>query len=128
MALPLGRPLVVNVWLQSCQDCMPAFQAWHDIVEQKRLAPQLASASASVYNVAWGSADAAFAGRYHVDDNLVFDSGDALVKPLQITSFTTFVLDKDLRVRMRERPDSVGFAERLAGALQILGLDAAPAP
>ena len=34
--LPQGN-IVMNVWLQACHDCMPAFEAWRDLARAGRV-------------------------------------------------------------------------------------------
>lgn len=106
-------PAVVNVWLQSCRDCMPAFQAWraHDEVG--------ALAGIRVVNVSYGQPDAAFAAAWRVQDSLVVDAtGDLMVRPFGISSFTTLVLDAEGREVHRDRPDRPGYAERVRAMWQ----------
>jgi len=111
-APPTG-PLVVHVWLQGCADCMPAFEAMRAIDQQGGLGvPQV--------NVAYGSADPAWAARYGVHEHLVLDSGSALVSPLGISSFTTLVLDERHVVRFVDRPDRPGYIHRVQGAFRAL--------
>ncbi|HQY63317.1 MAG: hypothetical protein IPF92_18925 [Myxococcales bacterium] len=110
---PPGGPLVVHVWLQGCADCMPAFEAMRAIDQQGGLGvPQV--------NVAYGSADPAWAARYGVHERLVLDSGSALVSPLGISSFTTLVLDEHHVVRFVDRPDRPGYLHRVQGAFRAL--------
>jgi hypothetical protein len=112
ITMPTGSSrIIVNVWLQGCQDCMPAFEAMRSIKEHGGLGIR-----ARVINVAYGEADPAWAARYGVRDNLVFDtSGASVVKPLGISTFTTFVVDRDGVIVHKDRPDQVGYADRLRG-------------
>jgi len=112
-------PAIVNVWLENCRDCMPAFEAWNHFVVDQRIAGEIGK-DARVYNVAYGSASNAFARTYTVDDNLSFDAGDRFVRPLGISSFTTLVLDKDGKVVHRDRPDHSGYLERMHRAWQAI--------
>ena len=101
---------IVNVWLQGCSDCMPAFEAMRE-----QGARELDRCGLKVINVAYGEGDPAWAGRYNVRTNLVYDrGGNAIVRPLAITSFTTLVLDENGAILHRDRPDRVGFGERMA--------------
>jgi len=113
LTLPPGRPMIVNVWLQGCQDCMPAFAAWRDF--HARI-----PADFPVANVAYGRADEAWAASYHLDERLVFDEGSAIVNPLGIGSFTTLVVDADGVVVFRDRPDGPAFFDRMQGAIAAL--------
>jgi hypothetical protein len=113
LTLPPGRPMIVNVWLQGCQDCMPAFEAWRDF--RSRI-----DAGFPLANVAYGRADDAWAARYRADEQLVFDEGSAIVKPLGIGSFTTLVIDGDGTVVFRDRPDGPAFFDRMLGAIAAL--------
>lgn len=113
LTLPPGRPMIVNVWLQGCADCMPAFSAWRE--HRGKL-----STAFPVANIAYGQADEAWARSYLVDDTLVFDEGSAVVKPLGIGSFTTLVVDADGVIVFRDRPDGAGFFERMTGAMAAL--------
>lgn len=108
--------VVVNVWLQGCADCMPAFDAYNAIATSGGL-----GVGVPVINVAYGQADVAWAAKYHVDENLVFDAGGALVKPLGIGSFTTLVIDPQGAVVLVDRPDRVGYAARVGDAVRRLG-------
>lgn len=110
---PTGRPAIVNVWLQGCADCMTAFEAAKAIEDRGGL-----GLDALVVNVAYGKADPAWAARYGVRQNLVYDHGGAtIVKPLGISSFTTLVVDAKGFVVHTDRPDRPGYATRMASAL-----------
>jgi hypothetical protein len=112
-------PLVVHVWLQGCADCMTAFEAMRSISAQGGLGvPQV--------NVAYGSADGAWAKSYGVDERLVVDTGNTVVTPLGISSFTTLVLDADHVVRLVDRPDRPGYLFRIQGAYHALASIPAP--
>ena len=89
--LPPTQTTLVNVWLENCSDCMPAFNAWAKFAESDLGAvPQAPSpglhlrSSVPVVNVAYGQATTAFAINYHVDSSLVFDTGAAVVQQLGI--------------------------------------------
>ena len=111
---PHWHPLVVNVWLQGCQDCMPAFEAYREIAHGTGFV-------FATVNVAYGDVDIAWARRYGVDTNLVVDpDGAAIVKPLGIDSFTTLVIDADGNVVHTDRPDRAGYAQRVVDALKRL--------
>ncbi|MBI5497515.1 MAG: hypothetical protein HY904_21065 [Deltaproteobacteria bacterium] len=127
VTLPMSTPVVVNVWLEGCADCQAAVDAWRGLVQQGGLD----LAGLPVVNVAFGGARLAWAMDNGLDDRLVLDpSGGALVRPLGISSFTTFIIDADGWVRLRDRPDNTGFAHRVAGAAKALasGPPQAPAP
>lgn len=111
MTIPTGSRIVLNVWLQGCQDCMPAFEAMRSISEHGGLGVR-----ARVINVAYGEADPAWAARYGVRENLLYDSnGSSIVKPLGISTFTTFVVDSDGVILHRDRPDQAGYTDRVRG-------------
>lgn len=111
--LPPGEPTVVNVWLQGCADCMASFEAWRDARARGALS------GAPIVNVAFGRADAAWATRYGVHEQLVLDDGKALVEPLGIRTFTTLLLDQGGRVLLRGSPRDPGFLDRLEGGLAV---------
>jgi thiol-disulfide isomerase/thioredoxin len=114
--LPTGRPVVINVWLQGCADCMPAFEAMRELDARAGLR------GVDVVNVAYGSADPAWAKRYGVAQRLVYDEGGAkIVQPLGIGTFTTLVVDGNGAVRFVDRPDRLGYEERVRGAFSALG-------
>ncbi len=107
--LPASSRAVVHVWLQKCADCMPAFEAMRDVDARGGLALSIPE-----YNVAYGSADPAWAAQYGVRKNLLFDrTGAAIVRPLGISSFTTLVIDENGVVLHRDRPDRPGYADRI---------------
>jgi hypothetical protein len=119
-SLPPGQPTLINVWLEGCRDCMPAFEAWRDLHQQGRV-----PAGVHIINVAYGQASPSFAAAYGLSEHLLFDrGGSAVVNPLGIGTFTTLVVDAEGRIRMRDRPDSVGFVERLQGAFAVLATEA----
>jgi len=118
VVFPPREPTVVHVWLQGCADCMPAFEA------QKRHVDAGAYEGIPVVNVAFGRADTSWATSYGVDRLLVFDDGSAVVRPLGIGTFTTFLVDEEGDIRFRARPDEVGFVNRLHGALVATRSDA----
>lgn len=120
VTLPPGEPSIVNVWLEGCRDCMPAFEAWRDL---RDALPR----DSPIINIAYGKADTAWARQWRTDDRLVFDSGSHVVRPLGIDSFTTLVVNADGNIVFRDRPDGPGFAQRMRGALNALrGLGTEP--
>lgn len=111
--VPLGSLHIVHVWLQGCQDCMPAFEAMKELRDRGGL-----DVHVPVLNVAYGEADWAWADRYGVSDNLLFDVGGwSFVKPLGINSFTTLVVDGTGNVVHRDRPDQPGYRDRVRAAV-----------
>ena len=113
VTLPPKTRAVVNVWLQGCADCMPAFEAMARLMQQNGL-----GFDAVIINVAYGEADVTWAQRYGVASNLVFDPGGVnVVKPLGIGTFTTLVVEPDGTIIHRDRPDRPGFADRMRVAL-----------
>lgn len=113
VTLPPKTRAVVNVWLQGCGDCMPAFDAMSTLKQEGGL-----GTDAVIINVAYGEADLTWAQRYGVADNLVFDPGGVnVVKPLGIGTFTTLVVEPDGSIIHRDRPDRRGFAARMRVAL-----------
>lgn len=113
--IPDTRPRIVNVWLQACPDCMPRFEASRELVEAGEGWPE------APINVAYGSANAQWAERYGVADELVVDAGSNLVRPLGISTFTTLVIDAEGRVVHTDYVDRAGFSERVRLALAKAG-------
>lgn len=121
ITLPPVRRTVVNVWLQGCSDCMPAFDAMAALEREGGL-----GADVPLVNVAYGEADVTWAERYGVAKNLVFDPGGSqVVRPLGIGTFTTLVVEPDGSIIHRDRPDRAGYASRVRTAL---GLTPPPPP
>ena len=117
VTLPMSVPVVVNIWLQDCADCQPAVDAWQAIQEEQGLA----ALELPVVNVAFGGANVDWASLHKLQDRLVFDpSGGALVRPMGIGSFTTVIMDETGTIRLKDRPDQPGFAQRLIGAARVL--------
>jgi len=111
--LPPAKRAVVNVWLQGCSDCMPAFEAMAKLQSEGGL-----GVSAPIINVAYGEADPTWARRYGVAHGLVFDPGGTqVVKPLGIGTFTSLVVEPDGSIIHRDRPDRPGYAARMRTAL-----------
>lgn len=111
--VPLQQMHVVHVWLQGCQDCMPAFEAMRDLSDRGGLGLHV-----PVLNVAYGEADQTWAHRYGVGGDLLFDTnGAAFVKPLGISTFTTIVVDPNGNVIHRDRPDRPGYRDRIRAAV-----------
>lgn len=111
--VPLQQMHVVHVWLQGCQDCMPAFEAMRELSNQGGLGLHV-----PVLNVAYGEADQTWAHRYGVGGDLLFDTtGAAFVKPLGIGTFTTIVVDPNGNVIHRDRPDRPGYRDRIRAAV-----------
>jgi hypothetical protein len=103
---------------------MPAFEAQAALEKSGTLILPV-----PVVNVAYGEADEAWAERYGVSKNLVFDrDGSAIVKPLGIGTFTTLVLDAEGNVMHVDRPDRAGFPSRVLAALRALPSIKAAAP
>jgi hypothetical protein len=112
-AMPQPVRSVVHIWLQGCQDCMPAFNAMAQLQSEGGL-----NFDAPVINVAYGEADLTWANRYGVGTNLVFDPGGvSVVKPLGIGTFTTLVVEPDGTILHRDRPDRPGYAQRVRTAV-----------
>lgn len=120
--IPDSRPRIVNVWLQACPDCMPRFEASRDLVQRGAGWPE------TPINVAYGQANAAWAERYGVADDLVVDVGSNLVNVLGIRTFTTLVIDTEGRVVHTDFVDREGFHERVTAALTSAGALATPPP
>ena len=106
-SVTLWGTAIVNVWLQGCADCMPAFEA------MKVLQAGGGFNGARVYNVAYGSADPGWAAKYGVDGNLAFDEGKNIVQPLGIGTFTTLVVDEQGGVRSQGSPVAADFQGRV---------------
>ena len=123
-SLRVGRVAIVHVWLQGCADCMPAFEALRDLHAHGGFgidAPEI--------NVSYGRADPAWADRYSVRQNLVWDSaGAAVVKPLGIASFTTLVVDSRGYVLHRDRPDRAGYVDAVRRVLTQQGAQSTAPP
>jgi hypothetical protein len=112
--MPPPTRSVVNVWLQGCSDCMPAFNAMAQLQSEGGL-----SVDGPIINVAYGEADPEWARRYGVANNLVFDPGGvSVVTPLGIGTFTTLVVEPDGTIVHRDRPDRPGYAARVQTAMQ----------
>lgn len=121
MRVPPSSRAIVHVWLQACADCMPAFEAMREIDGRGGI-----GAGVPEINVSYGQADPAWAARYGVRRNLVYDRGGAsIVRPLGISTFTTLVVDENGVVLHRDRPDRPGYVERLRS---IVGTSPQPTP
>lgn len=120
--IPGSQAMVVNVWLQACPDCMPRFNAARKLIESGESWPQ------PIVNVAYRRADPGWAKRYGVDEGLVIDSGQAVVNPLGIGTFTTLVVDREGRVVHTDYVDRPGFLARVEDALARADAAAPPAP
>ncbi len=113
VSLPPKTYAVVNVWLQGCADCMPAFEAMRRLEDEGGL-----GVAVPVYNIAYGEADPTWALRYGVHTNLVFDpGGTSVVRPLGIGTFTTLVIDSHGTILLRDRPDRPGYRARVRAAV-----------
>lgn len=113
VTVPLDRPFILNIWLQRCADCMPSFEIWKDMAANGRV-PDV-----PVVNLAYVEVDPAWAESYRVDERLVVDaSGTALVRPLGVFAFTTFVIAADGRILFRAQPKERDFETRLHAAVQ----------
>jgi hypothetical protein len=110
--LPSGRVQLVNVWLEGCADCMPAFEAWKQLVADEKLPPGI-----PIANVAYVRASEPYARKYRVLEGLVVDDGSNVVRPLGISRFTTLVVAPDGRVCHQDSPDRPGYLERLGDAI-----------
>jgi hypothetical protein len=86
--------------------------AWRD------LARRSAIPDVPVVNVAYGNAEPAWAESYGVEQRLVMDRGDLLVRPLQVSRFTTFVVAADGTIVFRGEPSAADFEHRLASAVE----------
>jgi hypothetical protein len=112
-AVSLPQRAVIQVWLQGCADCMPAFRAFRDSYPALKEAWGL-----PIINVAYGEATVDYAKEYRVHDQLVFDpKGTALVNPLGIGTFTTLVVNERGEVVHRSRPTDEGYVESVRDAI-----------
>lgn len=118
----LTGPAVVNVWLQGCADCMPAFEANKQLMQAGGYGSDVA-----LYNVAYGRADVSWAQGFLVDTHLVFDDGAAVVQPLGIGTFTTLVVDAAGGVTVIGSPVATDHKQRVLTALAAARATAAPA-
>lgn len=109
--ITLTGPAVVNVWLQGCADCMPAFEANKQLMQAGGYGSDV-----PLYNVAYGRADVSWAASYLVDTQLVFDGGAAVVQPLGIGTFTTLVVDGGGRVTVIGSPVATDHKQRVLAA------------
>jgi len=120
VTLPMKTPALVHVWLEGCADCMPAFEA------MKEYSPE--DPGIPVVNIAFGSSREEWAREYGVAQTLVFDpSGEGVVHPLRISSFTTLLMDEQGYIRLRDRPDRPGYKDRVSGAWKALTSGPRPA-
>lgn len=109
----LVGPVVAHVWLENCPDCMSAFAA------HARLQEENALAGMTQVNVAYGTSTPAFRAKYHVDANLIEDGdGSKVVARYGIGSFTTLVIDARGALLLSDRPDRLGYVERVRAAWQ----------
>ncbi len=108
ITLPLGEPFVLNVWAERCADCMPKFEAWRALAKARKL-PNLPIVNVSAFK----PADPGWAESYFVDEHLVWDDGQALIRPLGLNQFTTFVVRGDGLILFRGHADQPGFREAL---------------
>ncbi len=118
-AVTVTGPAVINVWLQGCADCMPAFEANKQLIQQGGYGSDVV-----VYNIAYGRADPSWATSYLVDTNLLFDEGSAVVQPLGIGTFTTLVVGASGAVTVIGAPTAPNHKARVLAAWQA----ATPAP
>jgi hypothetical protein len=107
--LPQSTPVVLNAWVQGRPDSMDAFRATRELAAAGGLRLKV-----PIVNVAQGKADPAWAATWGVRERLVFDpDGAAVFAPLAVGGFTTYVVDASGKVRYTDRPDRVGYAQRL---------------
>lgn len=107
----LVGPIVAHVWLESCADCMTAFEA-HARIQDARALDGIPQA-----NVAYGASTPEFRARYRVEAGLIEDTdGSKVVHRFGIASFTTLVIDKSGALVLRDRPDHAGYVERVREA------------
>lgn len=113
VVMPPATLSIVHVWLQGCQDCMPAFEAMRRLEDEGGLGVDV-----PIYNIAYGEADPTWAMRYGVRKNLAYDVGGlSVVRPLGIGTFTTLVVDKGGTILLRDRPDRPGYRARVRAAV-----------
>lgn len=113
--LPLkGKTFLMNIWLQNCPDCIPAFRAFRDF-------PPSSLPNIPVVNISYGSElNMQFAKKYGLDSNLIADQGSGIVLPLRIRTFTTVLVDADGVFRWSGTPAEPGFLMKLQGAYESL--------
>lgn len=110
LQLPSGEPMVVNVFLERCADCMPAFRSWRDNRERLDL-------SIPVVNVAYARATPSWLKQYKLDDNVWIDRGQVAVNPHGIRTFTTLVIDAEGRIMLRILPTQKNYVQRVNDAV-----------
>ncbi len=106
--LSIEGPALVNVWLEGCLDCMPAFEAWRDTVDRGELPRGL-----PVYNVAYGKFTSRFVRSYRVGAGVRSDPGGEIVRPLGITTFTTLLVGPNGEVMGRLKPTDGDYVARI---------------
>lgn len=105
--------MVVHVWFQEHDESTSAFAAMRVIDQAGGLGlPQI--------NVAYRTADPAWAAWYGVHEHLLLDAEGLLVSQLGTSSFLTLVLDEHHVVRLVDQPDVFGYTDRVHGAFRAL--------
>lgn len=118
LTLPTGQASVINVFLQGCQDCMPAFRKYRDMDGFGQDIP--------VINVAYGRASLSWCQSYGVAEKLYIDPGNAIVRPVGISTFTTLVVDAEGRIRSMHRPTDPAYREKVLESYQKITAAKAP--
>jgi hypothetical protein len=114
--LPPRTPTVINAFLEGCRNCDTALAGWRD-----RDGAALLEAGIPVVNVALGAVSLDWAKSWMLDANLVVDVGGRTVfGPADVDGFETLVVDERGAVRLRDRPGSPGFVDRVRGAVTAL--------
>ena len=110
---PTQRVTVVNVFLQACPDCMPAFRKYRDCGGFGSKTP--------VVNIGYNKAEKRWLRDYNMDKNVYIDKGGrALVMPQGIRSFTTLVVDGDGKIHLRILPTDKGYVNRVKAKVREL--------
>jgi hypothetical protein len=116
-----GPPAIVNLWPTPCSDCDRAFAAYQAFADKMLADFQTRGVKVPVINVTNGPVDPAWAASRRVGDSLVYDpDGAKLLRPLDIVTFTTLVVDAKGYVRLVDHPESYGYGDRLLGATRAL--------
>ncbi len=119
---PIIGPAIVNVWVDHCTGCIPAFEGWKQLYDGDQI-PRV-----PIYNVADGlrrSETLLFAKRFRVNDRLSFDAtGERYASPNGITTFRTLVVDDRGDIVAQLNPGVPGFLDSLLSAMAKVQSDA----
>lgn len=117
--LRAGRPAILTFWLAYCADCMPHVPEWAKVYEKYQDSDRLA-----LVNVAAFPNEATvrrFRDEFNVGGTIFMDSPNVAVPTYQLSTITTFLVDRDGVILYRGGQDKAHLDQFQSRLEELLG-------